>query len=35
MKGASSAILGTFDDEPTCIEITMPSSFAAANTGSQ
>ena len=35
MNGESGAIWGTCDDEPTCIDATMPSSLAAAMTGSQ
>ena len=35
MNGESGAICGTCDDEPTCMQATMPRSEAAAMTGSQ
>ncbi len=35
MNGESGAIDGTCDDDPTCMEATIPSSFAADMTGSQ
>ena len=35
MNGESGAIWGTCDDDPTCMEATMPVSFAVAMTGSQ
>ena len=35
MNGASGAIWGTCDDEPTCIDTIISRSFAAAISGSQ
>ena len=35
MNGASGAIVGTCDDEPTCMHTTISRSAAAAITGSQ
>ena len=35
MNGASGAIWGSCDDEPTCMHTTISRSLAAAMTGSQ
>ena len=35
MNGESGAICGTWDDDPTCMDATMPSPFAVDITGSQ
>ena len=35
MNGESGAICGTWDEDPTCIDATIPSSLAVAMTGSQ
>ena len=35
IKGESGAIWGTWEEDPTCIEATIPSSDAVDMTGSQ